>query len=80
MPERTMLLLRSALPPLLPVGTPYYEDRRVAHLANIPYRVTHMQKQPQASAQNPPTHTMSHQQAIIVDEDLDGKQHFLDEE
>jgi type IV secretion system protein VirD4 len=80
MPERTMLLLRSSLPPILPVGIPYYEDKRVAHLAGISYHVTHLQKQPPASAQNPPKQTKPHQPAIIVDEDLDGKQHFLDEE
>ena len=80
MPERTMLLLRSSLPPILPVGMPYYEDKRVAHLAGISYHVTHLQKQPPASAQNPPTQMKPHQPAIIGDEDLDGKQHFLDEE
>jgi type IV secretion system protein VirD4 len=88
MPERTMLVLRSSLPPMLPVGTPYYEDKRVAHLANIPYHVTHMHKQPPAPAQNPPDTTRPQQPpALIVDADLEDqnkksrdKQHFLEEE
>jgi type IV secretory pathway TraG/TraD family ATPase VirD4 len=88
MPERTMLMLRSSLPPMLPVGTPYYEDKRVAHLANIPYHVTHMHKQPPAPAQNPPDTTRPQQPpTVIVDADLEDqnkksqdKQHFLKEE
>ena len=80
MPERTMLLLRSSLPPILPTGTPYYEDKRVAHLANTPYLVTHMQTRPPTSTQHTPTHAMPHQSSIIVDADLDGERHFLDEE
>lgn len=88
MPERTMLVLRSSLPPILPVGTPYYEDKRVAHLANIPYHVTHMHKQPPAPAQSPPATTQPQQPpTIIVDADLEDqnkksqdKQHFLEEE
>ncbi len=88
MPERTMLVLRSSLPPMLPVGTPYYEDKRVAHLANIPYHVTHKHKQPPAPSQNPPDTAQPQQPpTVIVDADLEDqnkksqdKQHFLEEE
>ena len=88
MPERTILMLRSSLPPMLPVGTPYYEDKQVAHLANIPYHLTHMHKQPPAPAQNPPAPDTRPQQppTIIVDADQDqdkknhDQQHFLEEE
>jgi type IV secretion system protein VirD4 len=89
MPERTILMLRSSLPPMLPVGTPYYEDKRVAHLANLPYHLTHMHKQPPAPTQNPPAPDTRPQQppTVIVDADLEdpGKksqdqQHFLEEE
>lgn len=84
MPERTMLMLRSSLPAILPKGTPYYEDKRVAHLANIPYHVTHMHKQPPAPAQKPPDTTTPQQPpTIIVDADQDEKgvqQHILEDE
>ncbi len=81
MPERTMLMLRSSLPAILPVGTPYYEDKRVAHLANLPYHVTHMHRQPPAPAQNAPRTTQP--PTIIVDADQaknSAQQHFLEEE
>jgi hypothetical protein len=86
MPERTKLMLRSSLPPILPVGTPYYEDKRVAHLANILYHLAHMHKQPPAHAQNTPD-MPKQPQTIIGDADLEDqnkksqdKQHYLDEE
>lgn len=73
---------------MLPVGTLYYEDKRVAHLANIPYHVKPMHKQPPAPAQNPPDTAQPQQSPTgIVDADLEDqnkksqdKQHFLEEE
>jgi type IV secretion system protein VirD4 len=87
MSERTMLVLRSSLPPMLPKGTPYYEDKYVAHLANMPYHVTHMHKQPPAPTQGPSDTRSQQPPPVIVDSDLEDpdkkshdQRHFLEEE
>jgi type IV secretion system protein VirD4 len=83
MPARTVLMLRSALPPMLLTATPYYEDGSLAHLVNLPHQVTHIHRQPPkppAAAQTPPPRTTSPQPAIIVEADAaknDDQQHFL---
>jgi hypothetical protein len=36
----SVLVLRSALPPMMLTAKPYYDDPSVRHLANLPYQVT----------------------------------------
>lgn len=48
MPPRSVLLLRSTLPPMLLTATPYYEDRNLSRLAAIPYELTHVRPEPLA--------------------------------
>jgi type IV secretion system protein VirD4 len=48
MPPRSVLLLRSTLPPMMLTATPYYEDRKLSQLANIPYMVQHVRPEPLA--------------------------------
>lgn len=48
MPPRSVLLLRSTLPPMLLTATPYYKDRRLARLVNIPYELVHIRPEPPA--------------------------------
>jgi type IV secretion system protein VirD4 len=83
MSERTILLLRSALPPMMLSATPYYEDRSVRHLAKLPYHVSHIRQEPPApaplSSQEPPHHP-AQPPPITVDADEDEDEHFLDEE
>jgi len=81
-----VLMLRSALPPMLLTAKPYYEDASVGHLANLPYQVTHIRQEPPvpapASSQQPPQDT-TQPSPTIVDADQDRKdedEHFLDEE
>ncbi len=86
MKSYSVLMLRSALPPMVLSAKPYYEDSSVRHLANVPYQVTHMRQEPPApasgSSQEPP-HDPTQPPPLVVDADQDGKddeQHFLDEE
>ena len=46
MPPRSVLLLRSTLPPMLLTATPYYEDQSLSRLANVPYEVVHICPEP----------------------------------
>ncbi|WP_322481073.1 type IV secretory system conjugative DNA transfer family protein [Thermogemmatispora sp.] len=47
--SRTVLMLRSNLPPMLLQATPYYEEASLARLANIPYQNEHIRPElPQA--------------------------------
>lgn len=48
MPPRSVLLLRSTLPPMVLTATPYYEDRSLSRLANVPYELAHMRPEPPA--------------------------------
>src|SRR5262249_53707408 len=82
-----VLMLRSSLPPMMLVAQPYYKDKSVRHLANLPYQVSPIRKAPPtpapASSRQPPHGTMQ-PPPIVVDADQDGKsedgQHFLDDE
>jgi type IV secretion system protein VirD4 len=88
----SMLVLRADLGPMIVKSTPYYRDRSVAHLANLPYPVTPMTQGPLAPASGPPPQTPP-PAAPVVDADQDDpptparqtpppdiQQHFLDEE
>lgn len=89
---RSMLVLRANLGPMIVKTTPYYEDRRVAHLANLPYHVAPMHQGPLTSASGQPFQTPPPAAPVIdADQDnlvkpaqqvppLDIQQHFLDEE
>ena len=92
MQPRSMLVLRADLGPMIVKTTPYYRDRSVAHLANLPYHVTPMQAGPLAPASGTPPQTPP-PAAPVVDADQDDpvqpaqqtpppdiQQHFLDEE
>ena len=72
--------------------TPYYRDRSVAHLANLPYPVTPMHQGPLAPTSGIPPQTPP-PAASVIDADQDDpptqakqtpapdiQQHFLDEE
>jgi hypothetical protein len=72
--------------------TPYYKDRDVAHLANLPYHVAPMHRGPLAPVSGPVPQTPS-PVASVIDADQDDpikitqptlapdiQQHFLDEE
>lgn len=83
----SVLMLRSALPPMMLKATPYYEDRSVRHLANLPHTVTHISQEPPASAssssQEPPPDA-TQPPPIVVDADQsstsnDQKQFFADD-
>lgn len=50
MPPRSVLLLRSTLPPMLLTATPYYEDRSLSRLADIPYEVLPVRPEPAPAA------------------------------
>lgn len=95
MPRYSVLMLPSALPPMMLTATPYYQDKSVRHLANLPYHVTHLRQQPSASSSassQVPPHDPTQPPPIIVDADQDDnapthltpppdvQQHFLDEE
>ena len=57
MSPRSVLLLRSTLPPMLLTATPYYEDRSLARLANVPYESGHVRPNPPADRElEPPAH------------------------
>ncbi len=82
----SVLMLRSTLPPMMLTARPYYDDPGVRRLANLPYNVTHIRKEPPAptpaSSQEPP-HETTQPTTTIVDADRDNEdnhQHFLDEE
>jgi type IV secretory pathway TraG/TraD family ATPase VirD4 len=81
-----VLMLRSALPPMMLTARPYYDDPSVRHLANLPYNVTHIRKEPPAPApasSQGPSHDTTQPPTTIVDADQDSEdddQHFLDEE
>jgi type IV secretion system protein VirD4 len=62
MPPRSVLLLRSTLPPMLLTATPYYEDRKLSQLANIPYVFQHVRPEPPAAPQEPAPATMAPEQ------------------
>lgn len=47
---RLVLLLRSTLPPMVLIATPYYEDQSLARLANVPYELSHIRPEPPASS------------------------------
>ncbi len=53
MPPRSVLMLRATLPPMLLTATPYYEDRSVARLANVPYEGAHLRPEPPATLEQP---------------------------
>lgn len=90
-----VLMLPNALPPMILKVKPYYQDRSVRHLADLPYHVTPIHQQPPpapalALGQPPSDPT---QPPIIVDADQDNShdasqapppddvsQHFLDED
>jgi type IV secretion system protein VirD4 len=56
MPPRSVLLLRSTLPPMVLTATPYYEDRGLRKLAAISSSLAHMRPEPPTplSEQEPP--------------------------
>jgi type IV secretion system protein VirD4 len=51
LPKRTILVIPSSSAPMRVRTTPYFEDRRLARLANIPYNLTHVRKPPTPSSQ-----------------------------
>jgi type IV secretion system protein VirD4 len=54
MPPRSVLLLRSTLPPMLLTATPYYEDRSLARLTNVSYELAHIRPElPAAPPEQP---------------------------
>jgi len=81
MPRRTVLVIPSSSAPMQVRTIPYFEDRRLAPLANIPYHLVHVRKPPfssssaaqgQASAAEPA-------EPIIIDADQDKKKEEQDE-
>lgn len=92
MQPRSMLVLRADLGPMIVKTTPYYKDRSVAHLANLPYHVTFMHGGPLApvswpapQAPKPAAPVIDADQDAFVQQDTqapapDIRQHFLDEE
>src|SRR5450755_191854 len=70
MPKRTVLVIPSSSAPMQVRTTPFFEDRRLAQLANIPYHLTHVRMPPPFSASgSPPAAEPSG--PIIVDADPD---------
>lgn len=87
----SMLVLRADLGPMIVKTTPYYQDRTVRHLANVPYPVSPMHHQgPLVRAPKAPLQMPSSPAAPVVDATQnhpanqalppDVSQHFLDEE
>jgi len=62
MPPRSVLLLRSTLPPMLLAATPWYEDRKLRQLANIPYEFQPIRPELPAAPQEPAPARMAPEQ------------------
>ncbi len=75
MPKRTVLVIPSSSAPMQVRTKPYFEDDRLAQLANIPYHLVHVRQSPPFSSQpsqgNPTAAEQS--EPIIVDADQDKK-------
>ncbi|HLI05889.1 MAG TPA: type IV secretory system conjugative DNA transfer family protein [Ktedonobacteraceae bacterium] len=71
-----VLLFPLASAPMIVQARPYYKDRKIARLANLPYHLVHQRQAPpvasNASAGQPNAPTQD--QPIIVDADQDDKQ------
>lgn len=91
MQPRSMLVLRADLGPMIVKTTPYYKDRSVAHLANLPYDVAPMHQGPLVPGSGAAPQTPL-PVAPVIDADQDEQatqtkqtpppdiqQHFLDE-
>jgi hypothetical protein len=85
-----MLVLRGDLGPMIVKTKPYYQDRSVASLADLPYPVTPVHQGPLAPASKPIQDTTPPPATQVVDAEqddptsqtppLDVQQHFLDED
>jgi len=86
MPKQTVLVIPSSSAPMRVKTRPYFEDRRLAPLAKIPYHLVHVRQAPPPlshAAQGPAT-ASGPSEPIIVDADQDTKEeqdenhkHFL---
>ena len=65
-------------------ATPYYENRQLAKLANLPYNLTHIRKETPGMPQGLTLQTEPSPSSTIVDADQESaanvRKHFLDEE
>lgn len=86
MPKRTVLMIPSSSAPMQVKTMPYFENRRLASLANIPYHLTHVRQSSPFSAQAPSGNATTAKQSepIIVDADQnqqdqrsDDRKHFI---
>jgi type IV secretion system protein VirD4 len=86
----SMLVLRADLGPMIVKTLPYYRDRSIAHLANLPYPITPILQRPLASIAGQ-SQTLSPAAPVVdADQDVsttpsqqpanDIQQHLLDEE
>jgi type IV secretion system protein VirD4 len=75
MPKRTVLVIPSSSAPMRVKTTPYFENRSLASLANIPYHLTHVRQSPSFSSQSSQgdTTTTKPPEPIIIDADQDKK-------
>lgn len=87
LPARSVLMLRSTFPAMILRATPYYDDRRLTALANLPYHVSPLRREPPAALQEPPITGAPASSATVVDADQDNasslsgiQQHILDDE
>jgi type IV secretion system protein VirD4 len=71
-----VLLFPLASAPMLVQTRPYYKDRKIARLANLPYHLVHQCQAPPVAPNASPgqTNTPTQDQPIIVDADQDDKQ------
>jgi type IV secretory pathway TraG/TraD family ATPase VirD4 len=76
LPQGSALLFPLASAPMIVKARPYYKDRKIAHLANLPYHLVHQrQTSPTASNASPrQANTPTPNQPIIVDADQDTHQ------
>jgi type IV secretion system protein VirD4 len=74
--QGSVLLFPLASAPMIVKARPYYKDRKIAHLANLPYHLVHQrQTSPVApNASSGQTNAPTQGQPIIVDADQDNKQ------
>ncbi len=63
MPSRSILMVPSSKDAMVVQATPYYENKRLTHLANMPYHVTHIH------AESPEDGATAMQTTVSVDED-----------
>jgi type IV secretion system protein VirD4 len=78
MPPRSVLLLRSTLPPMVLTATPYYEDRSLNRLANIPYEFAHMRPEPPAAPESVTTTTTTEQGVTKATAPATNEEFFLE--